>query len=161
VKASPGATIQQIAAQIQVSHAAASYLLRTLARRGWLEQLRKGRSLHHFVPGESGQTGRMAPLLADRERRRLIEEIKEAGPTVGGINQLAKRLGLSFGVVKSTLEDLAAMGLVDLENVNGRYRISTSKALEVELDWVKGRLARLAAPNREEDSRLKIELDEA
>jgi DNA-binding IclR family transcriptional regulator len=84
----------------------------------------------------------MFPLVNDAERSRVLHELQTLGPQATGINQFATRLGLSFGLVKSTLEDLAAMGLINLENVNGRYRILTSSALSAEIDRAKERVYR-------------------
>ena len=119
----PGASIQAVASGLGLSHTAAGYLLRLLERRGLVESVRHGREVRHFQAGPSARADRLGPLLRNADRSRVVQYLRNAGIGGNSINRIALRAGLSFNLVKSTLEELAGLGLVSLENVHGRYRV--------------------------------------
>lgn len=120
----PGATIQLVADGLGMSHTAAGYLLRVLQRSGHIEAARHGRTVRHYrMDSASSRQDRLAPILRDSNRARVLDDIRASSPGGTSINRLAQRLGLGFSLVKSTLEELDGLGLVRLEHTHGRYRV--------------------------------------
>jgi predicted transcriptional regulator len=123
VQGCPGATIQRVATAFCFTHTTATYHLRALAAGGHLEAKRTGRSVRHYAKDSGDRADLLAPLLRDEKRARILRHFASTNPGGRSINQVAKDIGLTFGIMKSTLVELDALGLVNLEQVHGRFRI--------------------------------------
>ena len=134
----PGCTIQDVAAQCSCSHPTSAYHLVALARRGLVRCTRDGRSRRHYAVGAgpaAGESQYLAALERDGRRKLILDFLRTEPLSNVSINQIRSRLGLPYGLIKRTLQQLERQGLVALHP--GRY----TYGIELKGPW-----ARQAAP---------------
>lgn len=129
----PGANIVRVAEELGFTHSTATYHLNTLVRRGLVRRQREGRMVRHFVAGDQQdyRTAHLRALLRDERKQRIVAFVVQEHIGRYTINQMARILGVPFSSMKSVLSSLEKAGLVEMECVNGRYRIRKNGDLEV------------------------------
>lgn len=125
----PGLTIRQVAVRLGVSHATTTYHLGVMVRKGLLLRQRDGREVRHFLNSGSGSTDQFVEALYRDARKRKVIEFLAAREVALSINKMALHLGLPFGYLKRTLQQLEAQGLVALPSVCMRYYVEVRPQL--------------------------------
>jgi DNA-binding transcriptional ArsR family regulator len=130
----PGCSIQQVAVQLRVSHATASYHLFALGRMGLLVQVRDGREVRHFPGNAAPPSGSYLEALVRDERKARVVRLLAASPTSGmTVHQMAKACALSFALTKRTLEQLEWAHVVRLERRRYRYHVHVEAGMREHL----------------------------
>lgn len=129
----PGAAIQTVADELDLGHSTVRYHVAGLEGDGYIERIRDGRHVRLFVR-ENDLATRIAPLLRDPARERILDYLSEKPIPHLTINRIATDLGLEFGLVKRTLEQLVEVDVLDLDYIMGRYRIVERRDLETLLE---------------------------
>ena len=125
----PGLTIRQVAVRLGVSHATTTYHLGVMVRKGLLLRQRDGREVRHFLNSGSGSTDQFVEALYRDARKRKVIEFLAAREVALSINKMALHLGLPFGYLKRTLQQLETQGLVALPSVCMRYYVEVRPQL--------------------------------
>jgi DNA-binding transcriptional ArsR family regulator len=123
VQAQPGVTIGQAAKALGVSHPTSTYHLGRLVAEGQATRVRDGREVRFFPSGQNTQSNYLQALLADPRKRRIIELLCLPGASRLSVNEMSRLLGIRYGFLKRTLEQLERSNLVHLERQKARYQL--------------------------------------
>jgi DNA-binding MarR family transcriptional regulator len=129
VQDQPGITIRQAARRLGLSHATSTYHLGRLVLDGHLARVRDGREVRFFPAGQHTPSTYLRALLADPRKRRIAELLREPGAQRLTLNEMARVLGIRFGYLKRTLQQLERSSLVRLDRHGSRYFVRPLDAL--------------------------------
>lgn len=118
----PGTSIQDVADALDVDHSTVRHHVRVLREEGAVERIRDGRIVRLFVRG-AGLAERLAPILRDPDRGRVLDYLRDHPVPTVTINRVADALGLHFRVVRRTMEWLDRVGVIEMTRDEGGYRL--------------------------------------
>lgn len=120
VAENPGASIQDIATMLGISHPTAAYHLKILERNGLIVPMRDGNRARYFKRSEALSQEQQRLVAANRsERTRQILEIVANKPMIHR-KELARLLSVPRTTVNWHVDRLVQMGLL-AERRSGRY----------------------------------------
>ncbi|MGH2405360.1 MAG: winged helix-turn-helix transcriptional regulator, partial [bacterium] len=120
VAANPGASIQDIANMLHISHPTAAYHLKILEGNGLVVAMRDGNRSRFFKRSEALTSEEQRLVAANRgERTRQILEIVAQNPMIHR-KELARRMSIPRTTVNWHVDRLLQMGLL-AERRSGRY----------------------------------------
>ncbi|MCA1812383.1 MAG: winged helix-turn-helix transcriptional regulator [Halobacteriales archaeon] len=120
VAENPGASIQDIASMLSISHPTAAYHLKILERNGLIVPMRDGNRARYFKRSEALSQDQQKLVAANRgERTKQILEIVARQPMIHR-KELARLLSIPRTTVNWHVDRLVQMGLV-AERRAGRY----------------------------------------
>lgn len=114
LRASPGATVAELARLLDVDHSTATYHVTRLAGQGLLVVQRHGGRMHCFPPGQAGTRERALAIARRLPRAEaVLARLPHAAPAPLGA--VARDLGMTKTGVYWHLRRLAALGLAVVE----------------------------------------------
>ena len=120
VAENPGASIQDIASMLSISHPTAAYHLKILERNGLIVPMRDGNRARYFKRSEAMSQDQQKLVAANRgERTKQILEIVARQPMIHR-KELARLLSIPRTTVNWHVDRLVQMGLL-AERRAGRY----------------------------------------
>lgn len=129
VTAKPGASIQDVASGVGISHTNAAYHLSVLVRKRAVSRVTMGRLLCHYPGSQTTPQARFAYLAQDRKRVAIMRFLVEPGQVEWTINQVATGLGYYHGFLYRKLEELHQEGLVVITRMRSRQYVRATKRL--------------------------------
>ena len=125
VQKQPGISVADLSLGTGISRSAVTYWLRRLVGSGHVIQERDGRRLRHFDASEPNVAiARLAGFLTDHRHRKVAEHLVAANVAGKSVHAIAVQLGLSFGIVKRSLQWLADNKYVILQRQDHAYTLS-------------------------------------
>lgn len=130
IRASPGASVAELAQRVGIAHTTATYHLRRMEKRGSAVSMRQGGRLHWFLNGQA--SGRERTLAICRRLDRSVDVLarvpRDRSVPLGVV---ARGLPMTKAGVYWHLERLTGLGLVVAEGPAGArlYRAAADVAI--------------------------------